>query len=260
MSQRYIAFWFSVLVAALYIYWTHFLAEDSSIVMPSVGVVQDWPESLPDFSSYRDVKEKKAAFFSYLKPMVEDENQRVLAQRDQLKMLQQKTTFDVIETNWLTAMANYYRVDMQDDDQATITALLAQVDIVPVSLALTQAANESAWGTSRFAKKGNNLFGQWCFQKGCGIVPTGRPAGQSYEVARFDSPRHSVSAYVRNLNSNRAYLGLRQRRQQLRESNQFISGAELAAGLEKYSARGAEYVNELRAMIRVNQLAQYDAR
>jgi Bax protein len=136
--------------------------------------------------------------------------------------------------------------------------LLRRVDAIPASLALAQSANESAWGTSRFAKDGSNFFGQWCYDAGCGLVPSKRNAGASHEVAVFDSPEESVASYLLNLNTNRAYTELRSIRASLRARNKEISGEALAAGLRKYSERGDAYVKELRSMIRYDDLGQYD--
>ena len=79
-------------------------------------------------------------------------------------------------------------------DQDIINELILRVDVIPVSLALAQAANESAWGTSRFALEGNNVFGQWCYKKGCGIVPAERRSGATHEVKSFTSVERSVQA------------------------------------------------------------------
>jgi Bax protein len=130
--------------------------------------------------------------------------------------------------------------------------------VVPPSLALSQAANESAWGTSRFARSGHNYFGQWCFTTGCGVVPRHRTAGKQHEVAVFASPAAAVASYLHNLNSHPAYQRLREIRLQQRQQHQVVSGLALAAGLEKYSERGEDYIRELRAMIRHNRLSQYD--
>lgn len=136
--------------------------------------------------------------------------------------------------------------------------LLKRINTVPSSLALAQSANESAWGTSRFAQEGNNYFGQWCFQPGCGLVPKSRTAGKTHEVEKFSSAADSVKAYIDNLNRNSAYEKLRSLRAQRAEKNGSFSGTELAPGLLKYSERGKEYVLEIQSMIRINKLEQYD--
>jgi Bax protein len=125
-------------------------------------------------------------------------------------------------------------------------------------MALAQAANESAWGTSRFAKQGNNLFGQWCFTAGCGLIPQHRSEGKSHEVAKFSSPQASVTSYIHNLNSHSAYQEFRQIRASQRQQFNRLSGQQCVEGLLKYSSRGEEYIQELQAMIRVNKLHRYD--
>jgi len=127
-----------------------------------------------------------------------------------------------------------------------------------VSLALAQAANESAWGTSRFAREGNNYFGQWCFEPGCGLVPENRASGKTHEVARFSSPAESVKAYIENLNSNSAYEALRSQRAKQGESSSPIGGMALSNGLLNYSERGQDYVHDIQGLIQNNQLEKYD--
>ncbi len=85
-----------------------------------------------------------------------------------------------------------------------------------------------------------------------------RSAGEVHEVAAFDTPVASLESYINNLNSHPAYQLLRDIRAQRRKQNQPITGSALAAGLIKYSQRGEEYIEELRAMIKFNALNEYD--
>ena len=123
---------------------------------------------------------------------------------------------------------------------------------------MAQAANESAWGTSRFAREGKNFFGQWCYTEGCGIIPARRLAGASHEVRRFDSVFDSVEAYIMNLNTFPNYQQLRDIRQQVRQSGRTIDGISLSEGLDSYSSRGDEYIFELQSMIYSNNLLTLD--
>jgi Bax protein len=134
------------------------------------------------------------------------------------------------------------------------------VDAVPDHLVLAQAANESAWGTSRFAREGNNLFGQWCFRQGCGLVPASRPDGATYEVARFESVSQSIGSYMHNLNTGRTYQELREIRALARENGHDPDANAMAAGLMSYSERGEDYISELRSMIRHNAEVIEEAR
>jgi Bax protein len=141
--------------------------------------------------------------------------------------------------------------------QASIRLLLRRINIIPSSLVLAQAANESAWGTSRFAIEANNYFGQWCYREGCGLVPTERDEGLSHEVKNFNSVVDSVKSYLHMLNSGKAYALLRNLRQQRLEEEKPLTGYELAAGLAKYSERGTAYVASIRSLIVANHLQHY---
>ncbi|MDD7805534.1 MAG: glucosaminidase domain-containing protein [Endozoicomonas sp. (ex Botrylloides leachii)] len=219
------------------------------------------PETkIPDFSQITDTKRKKQAFFDFMLSMVTAQNEALLTLRKAVQTLEQDAQLTTKNKQWLAKLAKHYQVNMPEKlDALFFSRLLARVDIIPASLALAQAANESAWGTSRFAQQGNNLFGQWCFTKGCGIVPTGRPSGATYEVRKFSSPSDSVRAYMYNLNTHHQYKHFREIRAAQRAKQQPITGLILAEGLRGYSTRGIDYVNELINMIRYNNLVNYDA-
>lgn len=215
---------------------------------------------MPDFEEFPAGRERKAAFFGYFLPIIENQNREILATREKLDdWYQNPDKISARDATEISEVAARYRIDDFDiESDASWNKLFHRVDVVPPSLALAQSANESAWGTSRFAREGLNFFGQWCFKKGCGLVPKKRDANKTHEVAAFDSPQESVRMYIRNLNSNSAYKGLRDIRADLRRSNQSVTGHALAAGLKRYSERGMEYVSELRQMIAGNKLAVYD--
>ena len=212
---------------------------------------------LPVFST--DIKGKKQQFFNFMAPMAEVVNDQIIKDRTQIQQLQKVSKLTVAQQKWLSVIAKKYKVaNWTLKNQESWRELLTRVDIVPTSLLLAQSANESAWGSSRFARKGNNLFGQWCFTKGCGIVPNRRNAGSIHEVRTFTSVADSVQAYMYNLNTNRNYKLLREIRAELRKSDAKISGEELAVGLINYSQRREAYVKEIKQMIRYNKLVKYD--
>ncbi|MCG2579817.1 MAG: glucosaminidase domain-containing protein [Marinobacter sp.] len=234
-------------------------AFDDDIVLSSLPSLPAWTnKNLPDFSSYRDTTERKAAFFSFLYPRVALANSRILIERDYLEFLSRKEALNQSERTWLINQADRLRVDEEPASPAMFKQLHARLDVIPPALVLAQAANESAWGTSRFATRGNNLFGQWCFSKGCGLVPKARVEGATHEVAKFSSPYRSIRAYIQNLNSHPAYQGLRDVRTAARKDGKLASGSALAAGLISYSERGEDYVKEIRSMIRHNNLGYFD--
>ena len=233
------------------------VAKNKAEPLLSVGSI--FESEMPDFGSITDVKAKKEAFFSYLKPIVDAENQKVAQDRKQLMAISGASQVSASDQEWLESMAKKYKLPLSKSfDKAWLTALSERVDTLPVSLALAQAANESAWGTSRFARQGNNLFGQWCFSKGCGLVPKQRNKGAEHEVRKFASVSGSVGAYLLNINTNAQYAELRHLRVKARRDGKSITGSYLSPGLQRYSQRGDAYVNELVAMISVNGLEKYD--
>lgn len=211
-------------------------------------------DSKPAVEAKVDVGEKKRAFFAQMKPLVEKENARIIAQREALLKMRADREIGWLQRRKLAALADEYEVKIGDKPGTTeLNRLIERVDVVPVEMALVQAANESAWGESRFAAEGNNYFGQWCYSKGCGIVPEQRSAGASHEVRRFDSAQDSVRAYMNNINTTRAYASFRKLRAEQRSRNQKLDAVHLALGLKSYSERGMAYVKTIQSMIRSNR-------
>lgn len=258
---------FFVASLAVVVAITGFVNNSEEVVTPKLPVLV-YPyanrDPLPDLSKVVDIPTKKNVFFTTLLPMVQAENSHVLILREQLNelflMWQTGTPLSLAQENWVKQLSVIYRYkNCKSISAACFDALMERVDIIPPSLVLAQAANESAWGTSRFATRGNNLFGQWCFTKGCGLVPEYREGDADHEVKTFASPHHSVRSYMLNLNTHRSYRGLRAVRAELRENEQTISGVHLATGLSSYSQRGQEYVDEIVHMILYNKIDQYDS-
>lgn len=201
-----------------------------------------------DMTNLKDVKDKKKRFFDFMRPIVNDENGKVLALREQLiDAKKNKNNHELV-----AKAAKNYHVEWTTGKESW-KKLLERVDAVALELVLAQSANESAWGQSRFAKEGNNFFGQWCYKKGCGIVPKKRDKGTKHEVAKFDSVNESVRSYIKNINNMRVYAPLREIRRDNRKAGKKPDANAQAGGLIKYSQRREEYVKELRSMIRVNK-------
>lgn len=215
--------------------------------------VETMPQDLKDL---RDVDLRKRLFFKAVLPLVLKVNERIMRDRERLwsivaeKRLGQKLS--ARDKLWLAVMADRY-----DTDRGDIDALLKRVDIIPPSLALAQAAEESGWGTSRFTREGNALYGQWTWGDQ-GLVPGERDDGKDHKVRAFASVLRSVEAYAHNLNTHRAYRELRARRAQLRTEGQPVTGTALTDCLKRYSARGEKYVQTLDTIIEANDLSAFD--
>jgi len=210
-------------------------------------------------SPYIPVKDKKNIFFRLAGPGILEANEKIITDRNRLleKIKNNKTKND----QWLHKLAIKYKVISEADrtlDKNELAELKIRVDIIPPSLSLAQAAEESGWGTSRFAIQGNALFGQWDFS-GKGMKPKKqRKQLGNYGIARFDSPQQSIEAYILNLNTHRAYKRLREKRASMRKNNVKPTGWELAKTLDNYSERGHHYVESLHSIMRYNKLMPAD--
>jgi Bax protein len=196
-------------------------------------------------SKQMDTRTRKTEFFGALRPIIREENARIAELRG--KLIAAHAAHET--PDWVTDLARSYKVKWSGKEW---DALLARVDTVPMLLVLAQAANESSWGRSRFAQEGNNLFGMWCYRPGCGMIPARREVGKTHEVAAYSTINASVRAYLHTINTVTAYVPLRKMRAGMRAKGRRLDAVRLAGGLLRYSERGQDYVDEVRAMIRVN--------
>lgn len=214
-----------------------------------------------DLYQVRDIAERKRLFFLSLLPSVLLANREIVWQRQQFLIALRHHRAGLPPTLpqqlLVSRLVSQYRLRHNPlTHRSTRKSLLRRLDTLPPDLVLAQAANESGYGSSRFARLGNNLFGQWTYASGTGLVPKERAAGQRHEVRRFPSLYDSVRSYMGNLNTHRAYRSLRTIRAQKRARGQTLRGLDLAAGLRLYSSRRDAYVAEIRAIIRGNRLSR----
>lgn len=252
-----------ILVLLLFFVPVLFLLKERDMKEVSEQPILPSESEMPDFTAIVDIELKKQVFFDYFEPFIDVVNARIIEDRERILAIRNKVALGNRLTSgdrrYLESLAERYELEADNlRSEEFLNVLLRRVDKIPASLALAQAANESAWGTSRFAQDGNNLFGQWCYSDGCGIVPSRRRQGASHEVKSFDSVLESVEAYIHNLNTFPSYQMLRRIRQQLRQQNRPVDGISLADGLESYSSRGLDYIEELQNMIYSNNLLARD--
>jgi len=210
-----------------------------------------------------DLRGKKQEFITTLLPYIEEENRRLTVLRINVARMFNKIESNIAlstsEQQQIGKLASKYRIKGNLLlDKTAREEVLRKIDIIPSSLALAQAANESAWGESRFAQEANNLFGIWTYDQDKGLKPKNREKGKTHLVRIFDDVGESVRYYMYTLNSHPAYEELRVIRQQLRDSDKNINGHELAVGLEKYSAKGQAYIELIQGLIKQNEWARLD--
>ena len=205
-----------------------------------------------DLKNLGNTSKKRELFIKIILPLILDENSKISEDRKKLFQILRKNFNTVGERVWLKRRFKEYKIDDQD-----LAKLKMRMDIIPVSIAIAQAANESGWGTSRFALEGNALFGQWTWSKK-GISPKKKDPNQSHKILQFQVLKASVRAYKNNLNTHNAYKEFREVRAQLREENKKIIGLDLTKYLENYASIGEKYVLILEDIIKNNSLTDFD--
>ena len=184
--------------------------------------------------------------------MILDENEKIIDDRKKLFKILGKNFNTPGERVWLKRRFREYKIEDQD-----LAKLKMRMDIIPVSIAIAQAANESGWGTSRFALEGNALFGQWTWSKK-GISPKNKDPDQSHKILQFQILKASVRAYKNNLNTHNAYQEFREARAKIRQEGKEINGLDLTKYLKNYAAIKEKYVVILEDIIKRNSLTDFD--
>ena len=205
-----------------------------------------------DLKTLGDTKTKRELFIKIVLPLILDENNKIAEDRKKLFKILGKNFNTAGERVWLKRRFKEYKIEDKD-----FSKLKMRMDIIPVSIAIAQAANESGWGTSRFALEGNALFGQWTWSKK-GITPKDQDPDQSHKILQFQILKASVRAYKNNLNTHNAYKEFREVRAQLRQENKRIIGLDLTQYLKNYAAIGEKYVAIIESIIENNSLTDFD--
>ena len=205
-----------------------------------------------DLDNLQSVQLKKETFIKIVLPLIVAENEKILDDREKLKTLIEKKFTTDAEKQWLRQKLLEYKVKKSD-----LGELMLRMDMIPVSIALAQAAKESGWGTSRFALEGNAIFGQWTWD-GQGIAPLDRDGDKNHKILKFPILRASVKAYKNNLNTHKSYIKFREKRNQLRKKNKSISGLALTNTLKNYAQTGSEYTKILNQIITQNRLSDFE--
>ena len=211
-------------------------------------------EKLPDnFHKTKEIEKRKKLFIKIVLPMALAVNRKINSYREALLTLSKNhNKLNKREQRWIHSLSKQH-----NKNSIEIKSLLDQLAPIPVSLFLAQSAIESGWGTSRFAREGNALFGQWTWS-GEGIKPAGADTNATYKVMKFNVLKASVRAYQRNLNTHSSYKKFRFIRAQLRDDNKKLDSLKLAEYLDNYAQTGTEYTKVLKQIIQQNQLKDFD--
>ena len=223
--------------------------------------------SLNDFTNLSDsdfdyLKNSKKDFVKTVLPIIINENQNILITRnfiiDLKSKLQTFKTLDNSEIKKLNKIAEKYSIEYVNKHKLDLVEeILKNVDVIPNSIALAQAAIESGWGKSRFATEYNALFGEYTYDTDEGVIPLQRDLGEKHLIKAFSSYDNSVSSYFENINTHPAYKDFRAVRNIMRSKNNFSNINLLVNNLHTY-AENENYVNILKDVIKKNDFNKFD--
>ena len=227
-----------------------FMSDQSSNLI----IFSTWPD---DFLDIKSINKRKKLFINTLLPIIFIENRKILEDRKKILDWWNQSDGESFSRefwpNWLFELSEKYNYT-----ESSLGNLLIRVDIVPLSLALSQAAIESGWGTSRYMNEGNAIFGQYTYDSENGIKPKQRSEKEKFFVKKFSTLSDSVRSYLKNINTHRAYEDFRQERRKLRMNGEALLGNILADFLINYSERNQAYVKDLKLLIETNNFMKFD--
>lgn len=196
------------------------------------------------------LEERKKKFVDVMLPAILIIRQHLLEQEKRLRsILDRIKANSVIEpedTLFISGLMNVYRVKDTAD-------LIMAVHPHPVSITLAQAALESGWGSSRFFRQANNIFGIWSFDsEEPRIRATFSREEKAVFLKKYNNLLASVKDYYEVIGKGRVYLDFRKKR--FETNNVF----ELIWYLKYYSEKRSQYVIMLRNVIVANDFLKYD--
>ncbi len=212
-----------------------------------------------DYYQIRDTKLKKDAFVTILLPKIRDAQEQILSDRLFIKKFFHKYLFTYslkgrMDLKRLIKISKRYRIKQMYNEGE----YLQKIDTIPLSLVLAQSAVESAWGESRFAREGNNLFGEWTWGKK-GMIPEGRDKNAKHKLRIFDSLDESIAGYMLNLNRHRSYEKFRKLRAEYRRKGEAFTGLIAARTMTNYSQMRGVYTDLIVKVIKGNGFMEYEA-
>jgi len=188
-------------------------------------------------------KEKKERFYTLVVPNVDkiykEQYQLFIDTKNDLKQNQNRAKIELLKKRYKA------RSDLD---------LLMAIKPHPRSIAIAQAAMESAWGTSRFFREANNIFGVWSANIKEDRVKAAeqRKTGKQIWLRKFKTLEESVREYYLMIARVKDYKEFRKIRY---ESYDLF---EMVKALHVYSEKKHDYSKELMSIIKYNNLTKYD--
>lgn len=189
------------------------------------------------------ISKKKQKFFALVVPAIQKVHEE---QEEQFQKIKKDLELH-INLEQITKLKKLYRVHAD-------TELLLALKPHPQSIVIAQAAIESAWGTSRFFREANNIFGMWSKDPNEPRIAAGvkREGRRTIWLRKFTNLDESIRQYYQTIGRVKGYKAFRE----LRFKSDDVK--ILVKKLDKYSELGDKYTQILSSVIKYNKLTKYD--
>lgn len=192
-----------------------------------------------------DVEIRKQKFIDIMLPAILISKSKLRAKRERATELLKEEELSTGDNIWLDKLKNTYRTE--DPDK-----LLLRLNDHPTSIVLAQAAIETGWGTSRFFREANNVFGVWSYDKNEPRIRASETRdGKAVYLKKYRSLIEAVDDYFITIGRG-PYTSFRKHR----AINSDVKN--LVNHLDTYSEISNEYVKRLHSVIDTNKLQKYD--
>jgi Bax protein len=199
--------------------------------------------SIKNHRNKLSVNAKKERFRKLLEPAIESVYTQLETEYIEVSHYIDKGTYYNKKINNLKKIYNV----------TTDEELLSAIKPHPKSIAMAQAAIESAWATSRFFREANNVFGVWSKNENEPRIAASQKRGSKVIwLKKYDSIEDSVKDYYKTLSKSSAFKNFRELK--MKTDDPYI----LVKELNLYSELGDKYCNELASMIKYNKFYLYD--
>ena len=192
----------------------------------------------------KDIVDKKANFRNILVPIITSTYNQLQTQYQDIKR-------DLNSSKNSEFIANLkIRYKVKTDQE-----LLRAIKPHPISIALSQAAAESAWLTSRFTKNANNIFGVWSFDKNEPRIPaSGLRGDKIIYLKKYKTLKLAVEDYYFSIGKSWAYDEFRKLR--VKTDDPYL----LIPHLKNYSEKKEEYTKMLGKILKYNKFDKFDVK
>lgn len=188
----------------------------------------------------------KQTFIRIVLPAILIAKHHIEKRRNKVLILTNKKRWDESDSIFYKVLADEYKAKSPE-------RLLHKMVTHPNSIVLAQAALESGWGTSRFFRQANNIFGIWSFDPD---EPRIRAAGnrgkRGVYLRKYQNLSESIEDYFVILARAGVYKKFRDSRVNTDDPYEIVDH------LIHYSERRWDYVKQLKIIMRQNELTKYD--